>query len=350
MSSKVFDYLKLRVLSFYHEALMLKEGHMPAPRMAILYPTYACNHRCIGCDYSELNQRGKSLSPAEMDHVIDELLAIGIRSIEFCGGGEPTLHPTLPAVIDRLVEHGVAFGLLTNGTNLTDELIEQLVLHGSYCRVSVEAASRRIFDIYKQPSSGKTGFDAVIDGIAGLVAARNGSSAPHALQISYKYSVDMNNFEDVLPAVALADSLQVDSIQFKCIRNVPSEIRDDRLIARLQKEIADARLLHSRLPILENLGKSSLTKCRCWLSPLQLTVDPYGDVFICCYYRHRRERHRLGNLFERRLQEIWYSQEHWQKIKQIDVEECNRYDCRFHAYNELMHEFVVEDEGQFAFI
>jgi radical SAM protein with 4Fe4S-binding SPASM domain len=190
----------------------------------------------------------------------------------------------------------------------------------------------------------------VIGGIARLVAARDGSGARRTLRISYKYSVDMNNYEDVVPAVALADSLRVDSIQFKCIRNVPSEIRDDALIARLQRELAGTRPLHPRLPVLENLGRSSLTTCRCWLSPLQLTVDPYGDVFICCYYRHRRDRHRLGNLFERRLQDIWYSQEHWEKIRQIEVEECNRYDCRFHAYNELMHEFVVEDEGQFAFI
>jgi MoaA/NifB/PqqE/SkfB family radical SAM enzyme len=90
MSSSVFDFLHLRVLSFYHEALMLKEGRMPAPRMAILYPTYVCNHRCVGCDYSELNQRRKSLSPDELDKVVDELLALGIRSVEFCGGGEPT--------------------------------------------------------------------------------------------------------------------------------------------------------------------------------------------------------------------------------------------------------------------
>jgi MoaA/NifB/PqqE/SkfB family radical SAM enzyme len=350
MSSKVFDYLQLRVLSFYHEALMLKDGQMPAPRMCILYPTYACNHRCIGCDYSELNRDRKSLSPAELDHVIDELLELGIRSIEFCGGGEPTLHPALPRTIDRLVGHGIAFGLLTNGTNLTDELVERLVLHGSYCRVSVEAASRRVFESYKRPLNGRTGFDAVIDGIARLVAARNASSARHPLQISYKYSVDMNNYEDAVPAVSLAESLRVDSIQFKCIRNVPSEIRDETLITRLQKELAEAQLLHPRLPVLVNLGKSSLKKCRCWLSPLQLTVDPYGDVFICCYYRHRREKHCLGNLFERRLRDIWYSQEHWDRIAQIEVEECNLYDCRFHAYNELMQQFVIEDEGQFAFI
>jgi MoaA/NifB/PqqE/SkfB family radical SAM enzyme len=350
MSSSVFDFLHLRVLSFYHEALMLKEGRMPAPRMAILYPTYVCNHRCVGCDYSELNQRRKSLSPDELDKVVDELLALGIRSVEFCGGGEPTLHPTLARAIDRLVGHGVAFGLLTNGTNLTDELIERLVLHGSYCRVSVEAASRNVFDRYKRPINDRTGFDAVIDGITRLVAARNGSSVRRALRISYKYSVDTNNWQDAVPAVALADALGVDSVQFKCIRNVPSEIRDEALIARLQRELAEARRLHPRLPVLENLGKSSLTRCRCWLSPLQLTVDPYGDVYICCYYRHRRQKHCLGNLLERPLADIWYAKEHWDRIGGIDIEECNLYDCRFHAYNELMQQFVVEDEGQFAFI
>ena len=350
MNAKVLDYLQLRVLSFYHEALMLRNGQMPVPRMCILYPTYACNHRCIGCDYSDLNRDRKSLTPAELEHVIDEVLGLGVSSVEFCGGGEPTLHPALNRAIDRLVENRVAFGLLTNGTNLTDELNERLVSHASYCRVSVEAASREVFERYKRPAGGRTGFDAVLRGIERLVTARRARLGRSALQISYKYSVDLNNYEDVSKAVGLAEALGADSIQFKCIRNVPSEIKDEKLIASLRDGLAEAQRLHPRLSVIEHLEKSYLRKCRCWLSPLQLTIDAYGDVFICCYYRHRREKHRLGNVLERALADIWYSQEHWEKIQQIGLEECNRYDCRFHFYNELMHELVTEDGGQLSFI
>jgi radical SAM protein with 4Fe4S-binding SPASM domain len=350
VSPSVLDFLDLRVLSFYKEALMLRDGVMPAPRMCILYPTYACNHRCAGCDYARLNGGGKTLTRAELSHVMDELLSLGIKSVEFCGGGEPTLHPRLGEAMDRCIQGGVAFGLLTNGTNLTPELRARLVAHGSYCRISVEAASAPVFDRYKKPVNRDAGFDVVLRNIGDLVAARQAGRPATRLQISYKYSVDMNNYEDVLEAVEVACGLKVDSVQFKCVRNVPSEIRDQALIARLREGLRQRRDACPGLRILDNLERSRLTKCRCWLSALQLTVDAFGDVYICCYYRHRMDRHRLGNLLVRSLKDIWYSQEHWQKIGQIELEDCNKYDCRFHRYNELMHALVIEDVGQLSFI
>lgn len=350
MKHNALDYLQLRVLSFYQEALMLKEGRMPAPRMCILYPTYACNHRCAGCDYREINRAGRSLTSDEFDHVIRELLALGIKSIEFCGGGEPTLHPHLTKAMDKFAENRIDFGLLTNGTNLTNEIKTRLVDGGSYCRVSVEAGSRNVFDSYKKPQGRKAGFVVVMKNIEDLVAMREARRADSKLQISYKYSLDMNNYEDALPAVELARKLKVDSIQFKCIRNVPSEIKDPVIIRKLREQLHAARTDYPGFRIVDNLEKSFLNDCRCWLSALQLTVDPYGDVYICCYYRHRMERHKLGNLFARSLRDIWYSEEHWHKISQIETADCNKYDCRFHYYNELMQALVIEDAGQLSFI
>jgi hypothetical protein len=55
-------------------------------------------------------------------------------------------------------------------------------------------------------------------------------------------------------------------------------------------------------------------------------------------------------MFQKDLQDIWFSQEHWSKVSSIDIEDCNKYDCRFHYYNELMYNLVIEDVGQLAFI
>jgi MoaA/NifB/PqqE/SkfB family radical SAM enzyme len=350
MKGNVLDYLKLRILSFYNEALMLKDGKMPPPRMCILYPTYSCNCNCIGCDYAETNKNPKSFSDKEFDRTIDQIISIGIKSVEFCGGGEATLHRSLPKAVDKLTANKIAFGFLTNGTNLTDELMEKLVTHGSYCRISVEAGSKEVFDKYKRPKTKNAGFENVIKNIKKLVALRNAHIADSKLQISYKYSIDKNNYEDVFNAIDLANKLKVDSIQFKCVRNVPSEITDNKTINRLIKGFDKMKLKYPDFSIMDNIGKSELTKCRCWLSVFQLTIDPYGDVYICCYYRHRMEKHKLGNVLKQDLNNIWYSQEHWHKISQIDTSDCNKYDCRFHYYNELMNDLVIKDTGQLRFI
>lgn len=342
-----FDYLKLRILSCYQEAKLLKQDSMPPPRMAILYPTYLCNHRCIGCDYTELNRTKHSLSETEFRSVIDQLIKIGITGIEFCGGGEPTLHLSLPKMLDRLVKAGVSFGLLTNGSNLTRALMEKLVNHGSYCRVSLESASEKMFNTYKRPTTRQAGFKAVEANLRNLIKLRNRQKSK--LQISIKYAIDANNYKDAGNAAAFAAKIGADSLQFKLIRNMPSELKNKNIVERLTARIEKLRPKYPALTILAGLKKTSL-KAKCWLSPLQLTIDPFGDVYICCYYRHRADRHRLGNMLKTPLKNIWYSEDHLKKIKGIEKEDCNKYDCRFHGYNELMNKLVVADIGQLNFI
>lgn len=345
----VLDYLQLRVLSCYQEALMLKQGKMPAPRMAILYPTYACNHRCIGCDYVDLNTTKRTMSEAEFKDIVDQLIDVGVKGIEFCGGGEPTLHPSLPKILDRLIESDIAFGILTNGTGLNEALRTRLVRHGSYCRVSIESASEKVFNSYKRPINTNAGFKAVVHNIKELVALRKKAGAKTHLQISIKYAIDKNNYHDVPAVIALAHRLQVDSVQYKLIRNVPSEIKDARLVKELQARIGRARARYPKLRVIADFSKSTLCG-KCWISPIQLVIDPCGDVFICCYYRHRLKEHRLGNMLKHRLKDFWYSKEHWKKMAAIKRADCNKYDCRFHHYNDLMKHVVVDDIGQLSFV
>lgn len=345
----VLDYLQLRVLSCYEEAVMLKEGKMPAPRMAIIYPNYVCNHKCIGCDYTELNKTKKSYTEKEFIRVVNQLADIGVKGIEFCGGGEPTLHPYLPEIIDILVDNGISFGLLTNGTNLTPDLQERLVKHGSYCRISLESATEKIFNYHKRPLNKKAGFKNVLRNIENLVTLRNKYLPETKLQISIKYAVDRNNYQDVLKTLPLGNKLKVDSVQFKLLRNMPSELKDTKIINSLRKRIEDIKNKYPNLRIIPDFEKSKL-KGKCWISPFQLVVDPYGDVYICCYYRHRAKDHCLGNMLKNKLKDIWYSQEHWAKLANIKKSDCNKYDCRFHYYNELMQKLVIDDIGQLSFI
>mgnify|MGYP001618269064 FL=1 len=132
------------------------------------------------------------------------------------------------------------------------------------------------------------------------------------------------------------------------LRNVKDEITDNNIIKRIKDEIAIGRKQFP-IRILENIRKSKL-KIKCWTSSLQLTVDSFGDVYICCYYRHRLQKHKLGNMLEKPLKEIWYSKTHWDKIADINIDECNKYDCRFHFYNELMEELIIKDKAQLNFI
>lgn len=343
------DLLPWRWVSLYETARAIRRGGMPRPRMAIVYPVYGCNQNCRGCDYAELNRDARTMfTPAQFADVVDQVAALGARSAEFCGGGEPMLHPWLLEAVRRLRDREISVGVLTNGTRIDADAASVLVRNCAYVRVSVEAGTRETFNRVKRPTSDAAGWDRVIDGIRYLVAARRATSGggDRRCLISYKMAVSTVNAGDLGAAVDLAARLGVDSIQYKAIRNVPEELPESST-RRLDTILDGLRARNLPLRIVGRLSPSPAAG-RCWISPVQTTIDPRGDVYLCCYYRHRAASHRIGNLFATRLAAIWGSVRHRQAIAAIDPRDCARYDCRFRRYNALLDEALAA--GQLEFV
>jgi len=140
----------------------------------------------------------------------------------------------------------------------------------------------------------------------------------------------------------------VDSLQFKAARLCASEL-DARLSATVSQRIFELREDYPNVPIVGGVDKINMTQ-QCWLTPLQVMIDALGEVFLCCYYRHRKDTHSIGNAFQTSLRDIWFSDRHWEAIRAIKPAECNLLDCRFVHYNHIMTELVAKGRGQFEFI
>ena len=345
---QTFELLGTRILTFYSEARDILQRKMPKPRLGIVYPTYVCNQDCLWCEYASENSQNTGIMDAEkFHHLLEDLANLGVEGIEFCGGGEPTLHPNLDNEITYLKRtRGVSVGLITNGTRLRGKLAEAVVECCSYVRVGMDAGTAATFNRVKRPKALSARFDAVCDNVSKVVALRNGSESK--LRVSLKVVVDQNNYTELQSCVELAAQLGVDSIQFKAARLVDTELVGDQGAA-VTSELARLRALYPAMPIVGGVEKVEMTK-RCWLTPLQITVDALGDVYLCCYYTHRKEQHKLGNAFTEQLSSLWYAEEHWKAIENIQPKECSRLDCRFVKYNDILDDLVVEANGQFEFI
>lgn len=347
MDTSVFHLLHSRIISHYDSAKKIIKGEMPAPRTAIFYPTYVCNQDCPGCEYAHENYNiGNMMTKDQMINAIDQLAALGIKGLEFCGGGEPTLHPNMIDAILRLKDHNISIGLLTNGTKLYGDLARVAVENLSYIRISIDAADEETFNHAKKPKSKTAGYDQVISNIKELVRIRKEINSQ--VTISLKYLVSNLNVDGLEAAAELAQNLEVDSIQFKGVR-VFKNLMTQEQEKSVKERIANLNKKYSKLAVVGSIDKIDL-KMKCWLSPVQTMIDPLGDVYICCYYRHRKEKHCLGNLFQESMHDIWYSQKHWDVIDKIEIPECNVLDCRFAIYNEIMSKMMIEDSAQLDFI
>ena len=175
----VFDMLQYRILTHYDEALMIREGKMPAPRTAIVYPTYVCNQNCTWCEYGrENNERPSMMSGDEFFRLMDDLRDLGVRGTEFCGGGEPTLHPVFAEVVRESKANGMSIGVLTNGTRCLGDVASALVDCASYVRVGFDGATTDTVNRVKRPRNSSGSFEAVCANVREMIALRAERGAP----------------------------------------------------------------------------------------------------------------------------------------------------------------------------
>ena len=352
---KIFELLRYRIFSYYHDALNIKKGIMPRPRVAVYHPTYVCNHNCLGCDFRKQNKEIKvSISREKAKIIIDQIIDFQIQGVEFAGGGEPLLYPYIVEDVKKLHKAGIAVSLITNGSLLKGKNLDAFVKYGSYIRISLESGSKDVFNKVKGITSDREFYN-VVKNIEAAVNLRK--KLKKELDISIKFTVGKDNYMDMENAVMLASKLGVDSIQFKLYENVDNiEIHEegDRYLNNglddIQRRLNVIKSTYKdKINVLGNLKKTKM-KGKCWMNPIMTVIDALGDVYLCSYYRHRMDSHKLGNLFEEKYEDIWYSKKHWDTINNVKKVDCNKYGCRFHIYNDLMNEIMAPEKNYLKFI
>lgn len=323
--------LRTKILSFRKDAVRLDRGEMVAPTMAIVYPTYSCNMRCYGCISNAENARPASLNPAVFDGFVSDFAAMGGESLEFSGGGEPTLHPKFGELVNIVARNNLQLGMITNGTK-PDVCSSLLAYSGArYLRISVytinqlEHVARICQDRNDRRSSCRIGGKILL-----------GSSSVHALEFLT---------EEILGAGA-------DFVSIKAKRHCSD---DPELLPEEGKQFIQDTIqtLRDRWP-----GRvfGGITKTHqlgtCWLSPLHTVVDALGTVWVCCYYQDRVEDISIGTLTDVHgdFRRLWYSPAHREAMQRVIIPECDFYDCRFHVYHDIMNEELANDQSHLAFI
>ncbi len=113
-------------------------------------PVGMCNHRCTFCAPEMLGYPNRSLDADLLITRLTEMKearerdpdGLGVKSIQYAGEGEPTLHKDLPRIFEATREAGIDVGMLTNATGLTEKMVRGLVPHiNGYLQASVNAGT-----------------------------------------------------------------------------------------------------------------------------------------------------------------------------------------------------------------
>ncbi len=109
-----------------------------------------CNLTCTHCLYasSPLRKNPYRLTEQELTNIFAELESLGAAPHLLFTGGEPTLHPQLYSLLDRVDQQGYSFQLHTNGTRIHAGEAQHLAgfAHLKKVQISLEGPSPELND------------------------------------------------------------------------------------------------------------------------------------------------------------------------------------------------------------
>lgn len=307
------------------------EAHLPArtpskPLTLLLLVNRGCNLRCAFCDLWEGKAR---MALGQVERLLDDAVAIGTRTVVLTGG-EPTLHPELPAIVRSAKRRGLAVNVTTNGTTLDrhylalrDAGVDSL----SFSVDGVEATHDRL--------RGQAGAHArtwaqlkrvIADGRVGVsvyfVVTRENVGELVTVWRQVRALGAGFDFWPVNDAPALAMTSEAELAAWH--EAVASIARDDaEVAARAGYYLEGARY---------SAGARAPMRCLGLVDQYGVTYE--GDLLPCCVWGG--DGLRVGNVFETPLTELWRSPR-----VQAFRETMFRDGCRAGCYNHSLYEFTA---------
>lgn len=345
------DQMKARIRLYRSDAAALwralhRGERLPPPRMAILFPTYACTRGgCHYCMYRNLRDRlrGDRLSlpfPA-LSAAMDSLYQMGVRSFEISGGGEPSDYDDFPTLVAKAVTMTdlpdvARFGLITNGARLLDHgsTVDSVVSHFAYVRFSLtERAENMASDDFRR-------LDNTIHDVARRKRQLNGRAT-----IGLKALLRPGNADALLQVLErLIDPLGgIAHFRIRAARDVVDSDEVDTFEDRLAN-IIEERQCADRVSL--DLQRTVYHRnATCWVSPLQVVVAPEA-VYACVNYAFDMDQRRICAPND--IGTAWGSASHVELIRNLATRRCANDDycnCRLFSYQAEFEKFGLDREA-----
>jgi MoaA/NifB/PqqE/SkfB family radical SAM enzyme len=320
-----------------------------SPFVVELDPTAACDLACPGCISEDLIALGNRFSDERLMGLGQEFLDCGVKAVILIGGGEPLAHRKIGEFIELLGSNGVHIGITTNGSFI-DRYLEPISMYSKWTRVSMDAATDRLFSVLRpRKGGGGSKFTKIVSNMRLLAGVKKGTLGySFLIQTAADDPRVQSNICEIYEAAVLARDIGCDyfevkpSYQFRggvehaLVKHSQDLMQEAvREIARLDElETASFKIIHAinLKPSLDGVGSSQSKEYKqCPSTHLRTTVTPSG-VFVCPYWRGK-ERMRVGDVNHQSFKEMWEGAQREQVMARLDVSKDCTFHCLRHATN-----------------
>lgn len=124
-------------------------------------PTSKCNLNCSFCSNTNRSDH-EDLDLSLLSTCLSELALMGTKTVEFTGGGDPTMYPVINELISRCRDYRFQMGMITNGIALKKNIKQENLNRLHWIRISMNCLDY-VDDIDIPDIDGTLGFSYVMN-------------------------------------------------------------------------------------------------------------------------------------------------------------------------------------------
>jgi MoaA/NifB/PqqE/SkfB family radical SAM enzyme len=316
----------------------MRKGRQAVPVNIQLVPSDWCNADCSYCAYRAsnglsvqqfggLDKKGnqthnplRMIPEAKLREIVDDAAELGVKSITWTGGGEPTAHPDHMEMFERALDRGLECSLNTNGMVLRDGW-KDILPRFTYVRFSFDGATKEEYAAIRRTRPEV--FDKVLGNIRSVVDEVKRQASPCV--VGGGYVVTPQFHASTARAVEILRSTGVSYVRLASMQSTEdSAVYGDDLEAA-RASVRQAKTL--RTPSFEvfdqfdaALGKR-MSDSFCGFQQIVIYIGGNQKVYRCCYVAYS-DVGEIGDLRETSLKDWFRSAGKEKAITDFDARTC----------------------------
>lgn len=327
----------------------MRAGLQPVPLQVQMIISDLCNHSCSFCAYRMdgytsnemfgeedpithvVNNNPNRMIPYEkVLEILQDCKEMGVKAIQYTGGGEPTVHPKHKEIFERTLDLGLDLALVSNGTVLR-EGVPEILARGSWVRFSVDAGTKESYSsIRKVPESY---FQRTLDNIKRVVQTPGRKAI-----VGVGFVVTRENFTEIKQAAEICRDLGVDNLRISAVFT-PDDFEYHRTIYPFARDLAREveQLSTPTFKVFNLFGDrvQDLVDQRpeyefCSYMHLNTYIGGDQNVYTCCNNAYSRHGF-MGSLRTRSFKDFWNSSVKKELYAEFKASSCER--CMFNNKN-----------------
>ena len=345
------EYSTIKAAWHLDKIQRLRDGLQIIPSHVQLIISDLCNQNCHFCAYrmdggfsteqfGEMKEGvlvknpNRRIPEEKAIEILNDCANVGVKAIQFTGGGEPTAHPSHIDIFKQAHGLGLKTGLVTNGLIMRDFGV---LADMDWVRISLDAGRSESYEKIRESK----GFDKVLSNIRTLV----GVGTPCVIGIGFV--VTRENWNEITEACYIAKELGVKYIRLSAMFSEQGSKYYSGLVSIIEEIIEDSKgfetedfkivdLFSRRMA---DLDQGSPKHEFCGYQNFTVYIGGDQKVYRCCttsYTKHGE----VGDLSKSTFKEWLISWEKKELYEKFDARSCHH--CQFHSQNDVINYLVSE--------